>query len=113
MDRADILIGIDAGTSVIKAVAFDMAGHQIGAFSVPNRYLTAKGGAHLRTWRHRGVGKDAGDTVCHSGRDGKCRRLDRRDGTGALAQGNAIEFEITQTQRTLKIEPEHGIASAA
>ncbi|MEH6786495.1 MAG: FGGY-family carbohydrate kinase [Paracoccus sp. (in: a-proteobacteria)] len=66
MDRADILIGIDAGTSVIKAVAFDMAGHQIGAFSVPNRYLTAKGGAATqsmdRTWRDcaaalRGLGE--------------------------------------------------------
>jgi erythritol kinase len=34
----DILIGIDAGTSVIKAVAFDVRGAQIAIASVPNRY---------------------------------------------------------------------------
>ena len=32
------LIGIDAGTSVIKAVAFDLAGRQIASASVRNRY---------------------------------------------------------------------------
>lgn len=36
----DILIGIDAGTSVIKAVAFDLAGQQIAVASTPNRYTT-------------------------------------------------------------------------
>lgn len=38
MAGPDILIGIDAGTSVIKAVAFDLGGRQIGAASVANRY---------------------------------------------------------------------------
>ena len=36
----DILIGIDAGTSVIKAVAFDVAGRQLAIASTPNRYVT-------------------------------------------------------------------------
>jgi erythritol kinase (D-erythritol 1-phosphate-forming) len=37
---ADILIGIDAGTSVIKAVAFDAMGQQLAVASTPNRYTT-------------------------------------------------------------------------
>lgn len=41
----DILIGIDAGTSVIKAVAFDLGGRQIGAASVPNRYHAGRDGS--------------------------------------------------------------------
>lgn len=41
----DLLIGIDAGTSVIKAVAFDLTGCQRGAFAVPNRYRTGQDGA--------------------------------------------------------------------
>lgn len=41
----DILIGVDAGTSVIKSVAFDLAGRQIAEASVPNRYVTGAGGA--------------------------------------------------------------------
>lgn len=52
--RRDILIGIDAGTSMIKAVAFDLAGRQIAAASVHNRYVTQADGAALqslpRTW---------------------------------------------------------------
>ena len=50
----DILIGIDAGTSVIKSVAFDLHGKQIAAASVPNSYeLTSGGGAEqdmAQTW---------------------------------------------------------------
>lgn len=41
----DILIGIDAGTSVIKAVAFDLGGRQLGAASVPNRYSAGADGS--------------------------------------------------------------------
>lgn len=40
----DLLVGIDAGTSVIKAVAFTLAGRQIAAASVPNRYATGADG---------------------------------------------------------------------
>ncbi|TIP75741.1 MAG: carbohydrate kinase [Mesorhizobium sp.] len=50
----DVLIGIDAGTSVIKSVAFDTAGRQLAAAAVPNRYETLPGGGAeqdlARTW---------------------------------------------------------------
>ena len=49
-----ILIGIDAGTSVIKSVAFTTTGEQIAAAAIPNRYQTfPDGGAEqdmARTW---------------------------------------------------------------
>ena len=52
--RGDLLIGIDAGTSVIKAVAFTLAGAQVAAASVPNRVDAGPGGAATqpmeRTW---------------------------------------------------------------
>ncbi|WP_277188213.1 FGGY-family carbohydrate kinase [Caballeronia sp. BR00000012568055] len=44
-DARDLLIGIDAGTSVIKAVAFDLRGKQIAVASAPNRYTTSADGA--------------------------------------------------------------------
>ncbi len=51
---ADILIGIDAGTSVIKAVAFDLGGRQLAVASTPNRYTTRPDGAAFQdmaqTW---------------------------------------------------------------
>ena len=50
----DILIGIDAGTSVIKAVAFDLTGRQLAIDSRRNSYATLpNGGAEqdmARTW---------------------------------------------------------------
>ena len=50
----DLLVGIDAGTSVIKAVAFTLAGHQIAAAAVPNRYGTRPDGSAFQdldeTW---------------------------------------------------------------
>ena len=42
MDR-DLLIGIDAGTSVIKSVAFTLAGQQVGSFARPNVYRMVEG----------------------------------------------------------------------
>ena len=45
MAGSDILIGIDAGTSVIKAVAFDLGGRQIAVSAVTNRYHAAGDGA--------------------------------------------------------------------
>ena len=39
----DLLIGIDAGTSVIKSVAFTRDGEQVGAFARPNLYRTVEG----------------------------------------------------------------------
>lgn len=50
----DLLIGIDAGTSVIKAVAFDLEGRQAAVASLPNTYDQRPGGAveqdMARTW---------------------------------------------------------------
>lgn len=45
----DLLIGIDAGTSVIKAVAFDLSGRQIAVASTPNRYATRADGAAFQS----------------------------------------------------------------
>jgi len=51
----DIIIGIDAGTSVIKSVAFSLAGEQLAESAVANTYNTlANGGVEqdpLRTWK--------------------------------------------------------------
>ena len=50
----DVLIGVDAGTSVMKAVAFTLDGRQLEAFAIPNSYETlANGGVEqdmARTW---------------------------------------------------------------
>ncbi|MEP3280087.1 MAG: FGGY-family carbohydrate kinase [Stappiaceae bacterium] len=50
----DVIIGIDAGTSVIKSVAFDLNGRQIESHSIPNSYETLPGGGSVqdmsRTW---------------------------------------------------------------
>ncbi len=52
--RDGILIGIDAGTSVIKSVAFTLTGEQIASAAIPNTYMTLPdGGAEqdmARTW---------------------------------------------------------------
>ncbi len=45
----DILIGIDAGTSVIKSIAFDFFGNQIAVASCPNRYQTRPDGAAVQS----------------------------------------------------------------
>lgn len=50
----DVIIGVDAGTSVIKSVAFDLTGKQIAAHARPNSY-DATEGVHVeqdmaRTW---------------------------------------------------------------
>lgn len=53
-DRGGIIVGVDAGTSVIKAVAFTLAGAQVAAASEPNRTDAGPGGAVTqpmgRTW---------------------------------------------------------------
>ncbi|CAN5410460.1 FGGY-family carbohydrate kinase [soil metagenome] len=50
----DLIIGVDAGTSVIKAIAFTTKGNQIAATSLPNSYVTLPGGGveqdAARTW---------------------------------------------------------------
>lgn len=51
----DLLIGIDAGTSVIKSVAFDLSGRQLAMASVTNSFVTLEGGGAEQdldqTWR--------------------------------------------------------------
>ena len=46
---ADILIGVDAGTSVIKSIAFDLAGEQLAVAATPNRYQTRPDGAAFQS----------------------------------------------------------------
>jgi erythritol kinase (D-erythritol 1-phosphate-forming) len=50
-----VLIGVDAGTSVIKSVAFTAEGKQMAVAAIPNAYETLLGGAveqdMARTWR--------------------------------------------------------------
>ena len=50
----DVIIGIDAGTSLIKTVAFTRDGRQLGDYSLPNSYSASAGGHveqdMLRTW---------------------------------------------------------------
>lgn len=52
--RRDIVIGIDAGTSVIKSVAFTRSGEQLAVAAIPNEYVTlANAGVEqdmARTW---------------------------------------------------------------
>ena len=45
MAGADVIVGIDSGTSVIKAVAFELNGSQIASASVPNRYASGADGS--------------------------------------------------------------------
>ena len=52
----DILIGVDAGTSVIKSIAFDLDGRQLAVAATPNRYQTRPDGAAFQsleeTWEN-------------------------------------------------------------
>ena len=52
----DIIIGIDAGTSLIKAVAFTINGKEIGNASVPNEYKISSNGNATQslelTWKN-------------------------------------------------------------
>jgi erythritol kinase len=58
---ADIIIGIDAGTSVIKSVAFSAQGEQLAVAAIANSYVTLENGGveqdMARTW------KDAAQTL--------------------------------------------------
>lgn len=41
----DLIIGIDAGTSVIKAVAFDLTGRQLASSAIRNKYIMGADGS--------------------------------------------------------------------
>ena len=51
----DLILAIDAGTSVIKVLAFDLDGNEVATAARPNTYRTGTGGAvdqdMARTWR--------------------------------------------------------------
>ena len=94
-DGADILIGIDSGTSVVKAVAFDLGGRQVAAAAVLNRYETGRTARRASRWSR------PGPTACSAlrGLGEKVENLARRtvaiavtaqgDGTWLVGAGNA------------------------
>ncbi|MCE0505854.1 carbohydrate kinase [Roseivivax sp. GX 12232] len=49
MAERDLLIGLDAGTSVVKAVAFDLEGSQVADASVLNHYRSGADGAAVQS----------------------------------------------------------------
>lgn len=94
-DRADTLIGIDAGTSVIKAVAFDLQGRQLASAAVPNTYsLGADGSASQsleRTWQDCATAlRGLGDKVPGlAARTAAVAVTAQGDGTWLVGSGNA------------------------
>lgn len=76
MSKSDgIIIGIDAGTSVLKAVAFELSGRQIASASARNRYETGDDGSVTQslgqTWSDclsalRGLGEKVGNLAART-----------------------------------------------
>ncbi|MDQ0322480.1 erythritol kinase [Pararhizobium capsulatum DSM 1112] len=94
-ERGDIIIGIDAGTSVIKAVAFELSGRQIASASVRNRYVTGEDGSATQsleqTWRDcasalRGLGEKVENLA---GRTAALAVTGQGDGTWLVGSGDA------------------------
>ncbi|MCH8465264.1 MAG: carbohydrate kinase [Roseinatronobacter sp.] len=92
---ADLIIGIDAGTSVIKAVAFDLQGRQISSASVRNAYQMGPEGAATqslaRSWADcvaalRGLGAKIADLPA---RTAAVALTGQGDGTWLVGAGNA------------------------
>ncbi|MEO0634576.1 MAG: FGGY-family carbohydrate kinase [Pseudomonadota bacterium] len=92
---ADIIIGIDAGTSVIKAVAFGLTGDELAVSSVRNTYATGVDGSATQsmdqTWADcadavRGLG-DKIDGL--AGRVAAIGVTGQGDGTWLVGAGNA------------------------
>ncbi|MGO4353713.1 FGGY-family carbohydrate kinase [Rhizobium sp. RAF36] len=91
----NIIIGIDAGTSVIKAVAFDLSGRQIATASVRNRYATGEDGSATQplaqTWADcatalRGLGEKVPDLAA---RTAAVSVTGQGDGTWLVGRENA------------------------
>lgn len=91
----NIIIGIDAGTSVIKAVAFDLSGRQIATASVRNRYVTGDDGSATQplaqTWADcasalRGLGEKVPDLAA---RTAAVSVTGQGDGTWLVGRENA------------------------
>jgi len=94
-DSSDLIIGVDAGTSVIKAVAFDLAGRQLASASVRNAYAMGADGSATqsldRTWADcaaalRGL-SDKIDGL--AGRTAAIAVTGQGDGTWLVGQNNA------------------------
>src|SRR4051812_36841017 len=94
-EAADILVGIDSGTSVVKAVAFDLDGNQIASAAVLNRYETGPDGSASqpleRTWADcvgalRGLGEKVGNLAR---RTAGIAVTAQGDGTWLVGRGDA------------------------
>lgn len=91
----DLLIGIDAGTSVIKAIAYTFTGQQIACAAIPNRYETGPEGMAIqslsRTWEDcAGTLRLLGEKVENLAR--RCAAVavtGQGDGTWLVGAGNA------------------------
>ena len=94
-DSSDLIIGVDAGTSVIKAVAFDLAGHQLASASVRNSFTMGADGSATqslpRTWADCVAALRAlGDKVEGlAGRTAAIALTGQGDGTWLVGQNNA------------------------
>lgn len=93
-DSRDLIIGIDAGTSVIKAVAFDLKGRQLAVSSVRNSYAMGADGAATQsmqqTWTDcatalRGLGDKVEGLAA---RTAALALTGQGDGTWLVGQGN-------------------------
>ena len=94
-DSSDLIIGVDAGTSVIKAVAFDLTGRQLASSSVRNSYAMGADGSATqslsRTWTDcaaalRGLGEKIDGLA---GRAAAVALTGQGDGTWLVGQNNA------------------------
>ena len=97
----DVIVGIDAGTSLIKTVAFTHEGSQLGNFSLPNLYRTSKGD-HVeqdmsRTWDDTTAALDAYQTR----RRPKVRRV--QDAAGMLGRLGEVRNPALRTIRDIAI----------
>lgn len=90
----DIIIGIDAGTSVIKAVAFDLRGRQLAAGSVLNHYLSGADGSACQsldqTWADcaAAIGRLGGKLPDLAARTAAVAVTAQGDGTWLVGAGN-------------------------
>ncbi|WP_102224783.1 FGGY-family carbohydrate kinase [Acidimangrovimonas sediminis] len=94
-EAGDLIIGVDAGTSVIKAVAFDLGGRQVAASAVRNVYAQRADGAATQslaqTWADcaqalRGL---ADKVPGLAGRVAAVALTGQGDGTWLVGAGNA------------------------
>jgi erythritol kinase len=93
-DSGKIIVGIDAGTSVIKAVAFELSGRQIASASARNQYAMGDDGSATqplaRTWSDcvsalRGLGDKVADLA---NRTVAIAVTGQGDGTWLVGAGN-------------------------